>query len=120
MGATPEAWERAVLYLTSNKTHDDVVPLWLALRQENPVSRSNAVRQLIAAARFRAPQAKPLVPTLLLAGEQDRLVSVNCSKTLANQWQCDLLIHSSAGHDLPLDDGSWVIAQIRAWIAERL
>jgi pimeloyl-ACP methyl ester carboxylesterase len=120
IGAAPEAWERAVLNLTSNRPHDDILPLWLAMRDEKPVSRSNTVRQLIAAARFQAPQAKPLVPTLLLASEQDHLVSVNCSKTLANQWQCDLLIHNTAGHDLPLDDGAWVIAQIRAWIAEGL
>ena len=124
MGAAPEAWERAVLQLTSNRARDDhdddILPLWLALRHENPVSHSNTVRQLIAAARFHAPQAKPLVPTFLLASEQDRLVSVHCSKTLTNHWQCDLLIHNSAGHDLPLDDGTWVIAQIRAWITERL
>jgi len=120
MGATPEAWERAVLHLTSNRPHDGVLPLWLALRHENPVSHSNTARQLTAAARFHAPLVKPSVPTLLLASEQDHLVSVNCSKTLANYWQCDLLIHNTAGHDLPLDDGTWVIAQLRAWITERL
>lgn len=123
MGAAPEAWERAVLYLTSNRRHDDhddVLPRWLALRQETPVSRSNAVRQLIAAARFHANLVKPPVPTLLLSSEQDHLVSVNCSKALANQWQCDLRVHSSGGHDLPLDDGLWVAAQVRAWLSEEL
>lgn len=120
MGATPEAWERAVLRLTSNHTHDDVLPHWLAYRHENPVSHSNTARQLIAAARFQAPQAKPLVSTLLLASEQDRLVSVKCSKTMANHWQCDLRVRSSAGHDLPLDDGPWVAAQVRLWLAKRL
>ena len=116
IGATPEAWERAVLRLTSNHTHDDVLPHWLELRHENPVSRSNTVRQLIAAARFQAPQAKPMVPTLLLASEQDHLVSVNCSKTLSRHWQCDLRVHSSVGHDLPLDDGPWVAARVRVWL----
>ena len=123
MGATPEVWERAVLNLTSNRTHDDhddVLPLWLALRHENPVSRSNAIRQLIAAARFHAPFVKPPVSTLLLTSEQDHLVSVNCSNTLASYWQCDLRVHNSAGHDLPLDDAAWVIAQLQAWMAEKL
>lgn len=122
MSATPEAWERAVLHLTSNRVsddHDDVLPHWLALRHENPISRSNAIRQLIAAARFHAPLLKPSAPTLLLTSEQDHLVSVNCSKTLANRWQCDLRVHDSAGHDLPMDDGAWVIAQLRAWVAEK-
>ena len=78
------------------------------------------IRQLIAAARFHAPLVKPPVPTLLLTSEQDHLVSVNCSKTLASYWQCDLRVHSSAGHDLPLDDGPWVAAQVQLWLAKRL
>jgi pimeloyl-ACP methyl ester carboxylesterase len=123
MGAKPEDLERVVLQLTSNRARDyhddDILPLWLALRQENPVSRSNAVRQLIAAARFHAPLVKPAVRTLLLASEQDHLVSVNCSKTLASRWQCDLRLHSSAGHDLPMDDGPWVAAQVLTWLAKR-
>ena len=122
MGATPEVWERAVLNLTSNRTHDDhddVLPLWLALRHENPVSRSNAIRQLIAAARFHAPFVKPPVSTLLLASERDHLVSVKCSKTLASHWQCELRVHDRAGHDLALDDGAWVIGQLSAWIAKK-
>lgn len=120
MGATLETWERVILYLTSNRIHDDVLPHWLALRHEAPVSRNNLIRQLIAAARFNAPRIKPPVPTLLLASEQDHLVSVNCSKALANHWQCNLRVHDSAGHDLPLDDASWVAAQVRVWLAEGL
>lgn len=120
MGALPETWERSILRLTSNQSHDDILPSWLALRRENPVSRSNAIRQLIAAARFRAPRLKPSVPTFLLASEQDHLVSVNCSKTLANQWKCDLSVHDSAGHDLPLDDGLWVVLQVQRWLAKDL
>jgi pimeloyl-ACP methyl ester carboxylesterase len=120
MGAAPEAWERVVLHLTSNRPHDGVLPLWLVLRHEAPVSRNNLIRQLIAAARFNAPRIKPPVPTLLLASEQDHLVSVNCSKALANHWQCNLRVHDSAGHDLPLDDASWVAAQVRVWLAEGL
>lgn len=120
MGTVPEILERSILRLTSNQSHDDVLPLWLALRRQNPVSRSNAVRQLIAAVRFHAPRLKPSVPTFLLASEQDHLVSVNCSKTLANQWKCDLSVHDSAGHDLPLDDGLWVVLQVQRWLAKNL
>ena len=116
LGATPDAWERTVLRITSNHACDDVLPLWLSLRQEHPVSRANALRQLVAAARFRAPAAKPLVPTLVLTSEQDHLVSCACSKALARHWHCDLRVHPSAGHDLPLDDGPWVAAQVRAWL----
>lgn len=116
IGATPEMWERHVLRMTSNQADESVLPRWLALQRENPVSRTNALRQLIAAARFCAPLAKPSAPTLLLASEQDHLVSVECARALARHWQCALQVHTSAGHDLPLDDGPWVAAQVRDWL----
>lgn len=116
LGATPEEWARSVMRLTSNHAHEAVLPHWLAWQQSHPVSRTNAVRQLLAAARFCAPAVKPLVPILLLASEQDHLVSVECSKALARHLQCVLCLHPSAGHDLPLDDGPWVAAQVRTWL----
>lgn len=119
-GSAPRTWERTVLRLTSNRANDHamdgVLPRWLAWRQANPVSRANALRQLVAAARFRAPRARPVCATLVLASAQDRLVSVACSKALAAHWQCDLRIHPSAGHDLPLDDGPWVADQVQDWL----
>ena len=117
LGASPDAWERHILRITSNQPPEAVLPLWLALRQSNPVSRANALRQLVAAARFCAPQATPVAATLVLASAQDRLVSVACSTSLARQWQCELRIHPNAGHDLPLDDGPWVADQVRQWLA---
>ncbi len=116
-GATPEQWERTILRLTANHAHDEVLPRWQALHRECPVSRVNALRQLIAAARFRAASVKPPVATLVLASVQDRLVSVECSRALARAWRCALRLHPSAGHDLPLDDGPWVAAQVCEWQA---
>jgi predicted alpha/beta hydrolase family esterase len=51
----------------------------------------------------------------VLASVLDHLVSVECSKALARAWQCALILHPSAGHDLPLDDGHWVIAKVLEW-----
>ncbi|WP_367848055.1 alpha/beta fold hydrolase [Rhodoferax sp. WC2427] len=110
-GASPEDWERGILRITSNGGHDAVLPQWQALRAQHPVTRTNALRQLLAAARYRAPAALA-TPTLLLASAQDQLVSVACSRALARQWQCRLQVHPTAGHDLPLDDGDWVARQI--------
>ena len=102
--------------MTSNLASDAVLPLWVAWREANPVSRANVLRQLLVAARFSAPTAPPpAAATLILASAQDRLVSVACSKALARHWQCDLRIHPRAGHDLPLDDGAWVADQVRSW-----
>ena len=111
LGASPEDWERNILRITSNGGQDAVLPQWLALRAQHPVTRANALRQLLAAARYRAPQTLA-TSTLLLASAQDQLVSFACSQALARQWQCGLQVHPTAGHDLPLDDGDWVAQQI--------
>lgn len=110
-GASPKNWERNILRITSNGGQDAILPLWHALRTQHPVTRANALRQLLAAARYRAPYTLA-TPTLLLASAQDQLVSVACSQAVAQQWHCRLLIHPTAGHDLPLDDGGWVVRQI--------
>lgn len=109
--------ERAILQLTSRHHTDDTALLrqWTAWRLSHPVSRGNALRQLAAAARFRAPARAPLQRLLLLNGAGDRLVDPRCSAALARQWQCALAVHPSAGHDLPLDDNAWVVRQLRDW-----
>jgi pimeloyl-ACP methyl ester carboxylesterase len=123
IGGAP-AIERAVLRATS-RGHDAAgaptaraLPAWIALRAERPVSRANAMRQLIAAARFRAPPVAPAARTLVLASAADRLVDARCSRALARAWNAAYAQHPSAGHDLPLDDGPWVAEQVRRWLAE--
>ncbi|MDO8778390.1 MAG: alpha/beta hydrolase, partial [Burkholderiaceae bacterium] len=116
LGGTPAQWEKTILRLTSQPANEGILAHWLALRRERPVSRLNALRQLIAAARYRASLIRPPVPTLVLASARDRLVSVECSLALARQWQCALRVHPGAGHDLPLDDGPWVAQQVCDWL----
>ena len=115
--ATPAAWERAILRMTSNRGDATVLPRWVQLRRGNPVSVGNALRQLFAAARFKALPTPPATPTLLLVSALDHLVCAACSRSLAQRWQCPLQIHPDAGHDLPLDDGPWVANQVRQWLA---
>ncbi|MGA7595143.1 MAG: alpha/beta hydrolase [Gallionella sp.] len=93
-----------------------ILEQWLSYARECPVTRANILRQLLAAVNFRASQARPSVPVLLLAGQQDRLVNAKCSLTLAREWRCACKLHPGAGHDLPLDDGVWVSQQIRDWL----
>jgi pimeloyl-ACP methyl ester carboxylesterase len=113
--ATPQTMEREILRLTSNHARHDVLQAWCDERVQHPVSGRNALRQLLAAARYRAPVPGPRVPTLVLAGEHDRLVAVQCSKVLSQQWRTALQLHPTAGHDLSLDAGPWVAATIRQW-----
>ncbi|MGZ5183361.1 MAG: alpha/beta fold hydrolase, partial [Ramlibacter sp.] len=77
----------------------------------------NALRQLWAAARYRAPDRPPAVPLLLLASAGDRLVHPSCSARLADRWEVPLRLHPWAGHDLPLDDPAWVLDHVLSWSA---
>jgi pimeloyl-ACP methyl ester carboxylesterase len=107
--------ERVVLRITSRASDHGsaLLDAWLAIRRERPVSAANALRQLWAAARYRAPLTKPQVPLLLLASRGDALVDPRCSLAIAQRWACEIAMHPWAGHDLPLDDADWVVQQVR-------
>lgn len=111
------ARERGILRLTSTGAPSPaLVSEWARYAEERPVSRVNALRQLVAAARYRAPEAAPPVPVLVLASRRDRLVDWQCSAALARLWNAPISIHPSAGHDLALDDGAWVAARVKDWL----
>lgn len=114
--------EQLILRITSNlhtkEQGKDIVARWTAYAQEKPISVGNILRQLLAAMRFRAPPCTGKVPLQLLAGEHDGLVNVACSRKLAKRWNCHLYLHPTAGHDLPLDDATWVIQQVLTWQAD--
>lgn len=93
------------------------VARWAAIHAEAPVSRANALRQLLAAARFRAGTAPPRCATLLLSSAADRLVSPACSARLATAWSVPHRVHPWAGHDLPHDDPEWVAREVARWMA---
>ncbi len=116
--ASARAIEMAILQMTTRRVSDPdaVIAQWLQWRRDNPVSRRNALRQLLVAARYRAPLRRPLERILLLAGGADRLVDPHCSSDLARAWDVPLHIHPEGGHDLPLDDENWVLQRILAWI----
>ncbi|PHV37166.1 alpha/beta fold hydrolase [Janthinobacterium sp. BJB304] len=111
--------EALILRLTSRRhAHGNPALLadWLSYQQEYPVNRCNALRQLLSAARYRAPASRPAMPVLVMAGAQDQLVDHRCSQRLARVWQADCLIHGDAGHDLPLDEGEWLAQSVARWL----
>lgn len=109
--------ERTILQLTSNDplVRDAIAPDFAAIARLRPVTRANALRQLLAAARYRGPAAPPACAVLLVASTHDRLVDVRCSQALAQAWGVPLVQHPRAGHDLPLDDAAWLVERIREW-----
>ena len=119
-----ERQERLILRLTSNgggvqQERGTLLARWTAYQREYPVSRPNVLRQLASAARYRAPFERPPVPLLILASASDRLVDHRCSQRLAAAWNAPLSLHPGAGHDLPLDDGAWIVEQVTRWLPQK-
>lgn len=120
-GGTDRQREEAILRLTSTRieSRTEVLEQWAAFRSEHPVARANALRQLLAAARYRGRGRPPAAGMLILASANDALVDSRCSKTLAEAWKATIAVHPKAGHDIPLDDGPWVAEQVARWLAQR-
>jgi pimeloyl-ACP methyl ester carboxylesterase len=111
--------EAGILQMTSNRTPlPDVIGEWQDIHSRSPVTRRTALRQIRAAACYRPPEQVPAMPTLLMASRADRLVSSRCSEKLAELWGVTLAEHPWAGHDLPLDDPEWVLAELGAFRRE--
>ena len=117
-GSSERDWESTILDLTSRHVvnPDQVLEQWISYRHAYPVSKRNALRQLLAAFRYRPLPDRPEPPLLVLASEQDGLVDVSCSRQLALRWNAAFAAHPTAGHDLPLDDGPWLAGEVRRWL----
>ncbi|KAF7957135.1 hydrolase [Cupriavidus sp. UYMU48A] len=102
--------ERIIHRLTCARldSHEADIRGWKQIAESAPVSRRSALRQLLAAARYRAARGASCPATLLIASDADRLVNPVCSAQLARAWRVPLLRHPWAGHDLPHDDPDWL------------
>ncbi|WP_322092699.1 alpha/beta fold hydrolase [Paraburkholderia bannensis] len=107
--------ERLIHDLTCSRrdTLDTDLDAWCSIRANARVSRSNALRQLAAAARFKAPDA-PHCTVLVVSSRGDRLVNPICSARLARAWCAPRVEHPWAGHDLPHDDPQWLVDALHA------
>ncbi len=109
--------EQTVHALTCRRlsSRDDDIADWMHIRRTAPVSRTNASRQLLAAAAFSSMD-KPACPVLVLSSAADALVHPRCSGRLAAAWRAEARQHPWAGHDLPHDDAPWVCRQVGEWL----
>jgi pimeloyl-[acyl-carrier protein] methyl ester esterase len=110
--------ERRVVDLISNAPPADrarTADHWSAIQRKHPVSRANALRQMLAAARFRPRLHDPGVPILLIRGLGDRLVNPLCSDALHRRWGWPMISHPDAGHDLSSDDTPWLVQTLLDW-----
>lgn len=108
--------EADIVSLTTSRGDAALAAAWARFAVDRPVSRANALRQLIAASRYRAPAGVPAVPMLILCSARDRLVDPECSRRMAARWNLPIAEHPDAGHDLPSDDPRWMAARIAEWL----
>ena len=110
---TPSSREKAILNWTSNQEVSELrLQQWIAEAEQHPLRPGNAIAQILAAGRYPAPKNKPIENTFIYCSANDHLVSPECSKKLAKHWGLPVLWHDTAGHDLPLDNPDWLVAQI--------
>jgi pimeloyl-ACP methyl ester carboxylesterase len=110
--------EQVLLQLLSNRQdrYPQLARDWEKIQKERPVSFKNTYRQIIAAAAYDPGEQKPCQPILLLNSQGDRLVAPSCSEAIRDQWNLELHTHPWGGHDLTLDDGEWVVEQVKNWL----
>jgi pimeloyl-[acyl-carrier protein] methyl ester esterase len=114
----PKQLEKTILAITSENCSRfaELEMSWSELHKIRPVSKSNAFRQLLAAAKYSPSPKKPKAKILLLNGSKDRLVSPKCSEAIAKFWSVPLKTHTLAGHDITLDQPEWVIEQVKNFL----
>jgi pimeloyl-ACP methyl ester carboxylesterase len=109
--------EEKILSIVSNceQKSKQVLSLWSEITRRRPIQFNQVLRQL-----YLAATAPIINPELLrncrltfLASNCDQLVSPLCSHSLASYYQGRLLVHPTAGHDLPLDDPQWLLGQLQ-------
>lgn len=110
--------EGAIHRLTCNRCdlRDTDIAVWIAIFRSAPVTRANALRQFLAAARFTAEREAPACATIVLASRRDALVDPACSTQLAKAWGAAFAEHPWAGHDLPHDDPDWLARTVVSWL----
>ncbi len=112
------AKEREILRLVSNEAplKEERVEAWTRIARDRPVTLAAGLCQLFAAATCRIQDEPPRVPVLILASRGDRMVDVECSRRLSRKWNSVLVEHATAGHDISVDDPSWIVDQIGVFL----
>lgn len=114
----PRRREELVLQMTTidPTRHRAAIDAAERINREHPVPARVWLRQLVAA---MASRPRPTAaPTLLLASERDNMVHPDCSRTLADRLRLPLQLHSSCGHDLPLEEPAWLVDRVLQWSDE--
>jgi len=111
--------EEKVLSMTTHLRHKDlpeIAKIFTSIENKHPTQAINFIRQLYVATQISMHNQKPDVPILIINSKQDKIVHPSCSHKISKNWNLDLKIHETGGHDLSLDDPTWVISNIQVWL----
>ncbi len=98
------------------ETHAETARWWADIARERPISAKNGVRQLRAAAGFRAPAGPLKSKLLVLTSRGDKMVNPASSRAVAEKYGAPVHENDWCGHEISADDPDWLIAQIRSWL----
>lgn len=104
--------EQLILSITSNEQiqNESYLKSFATYSMSHPISKKNFIRQLILAKNIRINSIK--VPLKVICSINDRLVSHKCSEAIAKEFNGYLIVHQTAGHDLPLDEPEWLVKNL--------
>lgn len=108
----PLTKEKLVLDTTTNLLNENEKTLWSQIFAKHPVSNIELLRQLFCASRYKMPKQKPATNIYIINCKKDRLVDAQCSLNISQMWNLKTHTHPTAGHDLPLDDKTWLCTKI--------
>ncbi len=119
-GQDAEKREAEIVKMISNSPDklDKISKEWARVFKDKPFSLFNVFRQLLAASRYKIKKEPPKTPIVVLRSLGDRMVNPSCSEEFSQFWNLKLLSHPWAGHDLCIDDESWVLDCIRRELTE--
>ncbi|MEE2961879.1 MAG: alpha/beta hydrolase [Myxococcota bacterium] len=115
---SPRSKEACILGINSNhgpQRNPELYEQWTQYSSEAPNSPVNNFRQIVAAMNYNPPE-KIHPQTLVVGSMADRMVDVSCSWELAQRYDTQLVLHDTAGHDLPMDVPEWLVDHIELWL----
>lgn len=123
LGRSRAARERRTLELVSNdpEKRAAILPVWIEARRKHPTARINALRQLLAARHYKAPDRLPK-ETVVVCSRHDRLCHYTASEKIARHYQLPLIVDSTPtiGHAFHVDGAEELATIIENCVAERL
>lgn len=107
--------ETVIYQLVSNKPVDlTTITRWVEIEAQYPTRKVNFFRQLYAASRFNV--SCPVCPLLFISSAQDKLVNAKATRAIALKWEKSLILNNEDGHDIPLDNPTWLCLQLGDWL----